>query len=138
MVDSFGMAMLDSSKNLQKHVLGLEIVSNVVAFLGDFGEEIALWTVFDHNVRALWAVHDLHQRCNIGMLAGSVVKYNLAVLELLLPWIQPKLVQYLDSISNSSAHLASLVNSPVCTNTKDSGQLDAICDDHSNPVLGLA
>ena len=137
-VDSFGMAMLDCGKKLQKHVLGLEIITNVVAFLGDLGKQIALLAVLEDNVCALRAVQNLQERNHVGMLARKVMQLDLAVLESLLAWIESGLGQGLDGVGHVGNDVASLENSSISSDTDDLGELDTTCQNGADLILWTA
>lgn len=137
-VDSLGMAMLDCGKKLQKHVLGLEIITDVVAFLGDLGKQIAFLAVLENNVCALRAVQNLQEGNHIGMLARKVMQLDLAVLESLLAWVESGLGQGLDGVGHVGHYVASLENSSIGPNTDDLGELDTTCQNSADLVLWTA
>ena len=87
-VDSNGMAVLDSIQNLEKSPLGKGVVTDILASFGDVGKEITLRAVLNDNVGAIWRVHDLHQGNHIGMGTGLVVQLDLTLLEPALAGLQ--------------------------------------------------
>lgn len=129
--------MLDRGKNLQEHLLGLEVVSNIVAFLGDLGEQIAFRAVLNHDICALGRVENLDQGDHIGVLTSGVVQLDFTVLKFLLPWIQPNLVQRLDSVLHISLDVMGLVYGSVGTDSKDSCQLDGSGQEVSDAVFRM-
>ena len=130
--------MLDSGENLQKHLLGLEVVSNVMALFGDLGEQVAFRTILNHNIRAIRAVQDLDEGNNIGVIARGVMKLDLSVLELPLASIETDLVQCLDGVLNISHDVAGSVNGSICANAKDCGQLDVTSQYQANVIFWAA
>lgn len=129
MVDSGGVAVLDGIQDLEESVLGHGIVPDILALLGDVGEEIAFGAVFNDNVCAVWGVHDLYQRHDVGVGAGLVVEMNLALLELALARLQTNLVECLYGIGDVCLNVHGCVHDSVGSNSKDSGQLETSSKD---------
>jgi len=50
------MAMPDCIHNLEEHVLGLAVITEVMTFFGDLGKQITLRAVFKNNISAIRAV----------------------------------------------------------------------------------
>jgi hypothetical protein len=124
MEDATAVAVLDGGQDLQKHLLGLEIIPDILALLGDFGKQVSLGAVLNDHVGALGRVQDFDQGNHIGMLARGVVQLDLAVLELALARIEADLVQGLDGILGVGRQVARLVHGAICADAKHSGQLD--------------
>lgn len=60
-VDSKGVAILDSIQELEEHVLGESIISNKAASFSDVAEKVTFRAVLDHNECAVGAVQDAQQ-----------------------------------------------------------------------------
>lgn len=128
-VDSNGVAVLDGVQDLEEGPLGKSIITNELALLGDVGEQITFWAVFDDNVSAVWGIHDLYQRDYIRVGRGLVVELDLPLLELSLPRLQAELVESLDSIGSVCVDVHGGVHYSVGTEAKDSGQLQPSSED---------
>ena len=59
MVDSNRVAVFNGIQNLEESALGHGIVTHVLALLGDVGEQVTFWAVFNDNVCAVRSVHNL-------------------------------------------------------------------------------
>lgn len=57
-VDSNRVAVFHGIQDLEESALGHGIVTNVLALLGDVGEQVTFWAVFNDNVCAVGGVHD--------------------------------------------------------------------------------
>ena len=119
MVNPVCMAMSNRIQDLEKDVLGLRILTHVISFLGDFGEEVAFWAVLQDNKGAIVGLEDLLHRHHVRMLAGLVVKPDLAVLEASLSLIEAEPVQGLDGVLCTGVHILSAVNGSISTHTED-------------------
>jgi hypothetical protein len=53
------MAVFNGIQNLEESALGHGIITDVFALLGDVGEQVTFWAVFDDNVCTVRSVHDL-------------------------------------------------------------------------------
>lgn len=137
MVDTSGVAMADSIQDLEEHTLGLVVVGDVVAFVGDLGKQISLGTILKNDIRALGAIQDLDHGNHIAVLAGLVVQLDLTILELPLPCIKADLVQSLYGILFISLNVTCSIHSAVRADAQDSGQLNAACQDVAQSILGL-
>jgi len=122
-VDSNGVAVLDSIQDLEKSALGHGIVSNVLALLGDVGEQITFWAVFNDNVCAVGRIHDLDQRDDIRVSAGLVVQLDLTLLELSLARLKTDLVKCLYGIGDVGLDVHGCVDYAVGSYTENAGQL---------------
>lgn len=130
--------MLNSGENLEEHLLGLEVVADVMPFLGDLGKQIAFGTVLHNDISAIRAVQNLHEGNHIRVLACKVMQVNLTVLELLLSWIKADLAQCFDCILTAINKIMRLVNSAICSDSKDSGQLNPTGKYKANIILWAA
>jgi hypothetical protein len=74
MVYSQPMAMFHGIQNLEKGLADKHIIAHIPTPLSDIGEEIALGTKVQHNVRAIWVVHYLQYRDNVRMRGSHVVQ----------------------------------------------------------------
>lgn len=59
-VDSNGVAVLDSVQNLKESTSGQKVITHELASLGDVGEEIAFRAEFDDDKGTIRGVHDAH------------------------------------------------------------------------------
>lgn len=92
MVDSNGMAVLDGIQNLEESALGQGIITNVLALLGDVGEQVAFWAVLNDYIRAIGRIHDLDQRHHIWVGTGLMMQLDFTLLELALARLEANLV----------------------------------------------
>lgn len=136
--DASGVTMLDRRQELQENLLGLEIISYVMAVLGDFGKQVSFGAVFQHHIGRFWGVQNLDQGNDIGMLAGSIVQLNLSILKGPLSGIETDLVQGLDGILGIGDEVSCLVHRTICAHAKNSCQLDAAGQRVPNLVIGTA
>lgn len=128
-VNTNGMAELYSIQDLKENGSGQHVVAKVTSTLGNIGKEITLRAVLEDYEGAIRAVHDLGHRYNIRVAAGPVVELYLALLESPLPWLQPELIQGLDSVWNSGVDVQGTVDDSIGANTKDAGQLQTVSQD---------
>lgn len=135
MVNALIMAKLDGTQDLHEDLSRLCVVLDVVAFLGDLGEQVAFRAVLENNESAIPVVNDLVHGNNAVVLAGKVVKLDLALLELPLSWVESGFVQGLDGIQSTGHHIAGLVDSSISTNAKNVDQLDVATENRSNPAV---
>ena len=135
MVNALIMAKLNGTQDLHEDLSCLCVVLNVVAFLGDLGEQVAFRTVLKNNKGAIPVVDDLVHGNNTVVLAGNVMKLDLALLELPLSWVESGFVQGLDGIQSTSYHIAGLVDGSVSTNAKNVDQFDVATENRSNPSV---
>jgi hypothetical protein len=136
-VDSARVTVLDSRQDLQKYIPGLHVVADILALLGDLGKEISFRAVLKDNICAVRALQGLVKGHNIGMLA-LVVKLDLAILESPLTFVKANLGQGLYSILNVGQEVPSPVDSAICTNTENIGQLNTIVQNQVDPVMRVA
>jgi hypothetical protein len=122
-VDSNGVAVFDSIQDLEESALGHGIITHILALLGDVGEQITFWAVFNDNVCAIRGVHDLDQRNNVGMSTGLVMELDLSLLELPLARLQTDLVECFYGIWNVGLDVDGCVYNAVGANTKNASQL---------------
>lgn len=59
MVDTQTVAMIHGIQDLEKCLLDKPIIANIPSPLRNVGEKVALWTVFQNDVCAIWVVHNL-------------------------------------------------------------------------------
>lgn len=130
-VDADGMAVHDSIQDLKKSLLGEKIITNKVASFRYAGEQVAFWTEFNDHERTVDAVHDADQRHNIGMTAGLVVELDLPLLELALSGIETEFIEGLHRVWNVGMNVDGSVDDPVCSNSQDARQLQAVCQEKS-------
>ena len=123
MVDSNRVAVLDSVQDLEEGALGHGIVSDVLGLLGDVGEQVTFWAVFNDYVCAVGGIHDLDQRDDIGVSAGLVVQLDLTLLELSLARLKTNLVKRLYGIRNVGLDVHGCVDDAVGSHTEDARQL---------------
>jgi len=58
-VDSQTVAVFYGIQDLEKCLLDKRVIANIPSSLCNVGEEIALWTVFQNDICAIWVVHNL-------------------------------------------------------------------------------
>jgi hypothetical protein len=97
-IDSDGMAILDSIQDLEESPLGKSIITNILSLFGDIRKEVTFGAVLNNNICAVWGVHDLGKGYHVGMGAGTMVELNFSLLEFSLTRLEAKLVQRLHSI----------------------------------------
>jgi len=97
-VDALIVAVLNGTQDLKEHLAGLCIILNIVAFLGDLGEQVTFRAVLENNKGRIPAVDNLVHGHNAIVLAGKVVKLDLTLLKLPLSGIKSSLVQGLDGV----------------------------------------
>jgi hypothetical protein len=73
MIDSQGVAILDSVQDLEKSSLGQDIISYIVAMFGDTGEQVTFGAKLDDNVDAVERIHNTDKGNHVRMLAGQVM-----------------------------------------------------------------
>lgn len=119
MIDSNGVAVLDSIQDLKEGMLGAVIIANELALLGDIGEQITFRTELDDHECTVGTVQDANQRDHIGVLAGLVMESNFPTLESLLALVQSRLGQSLDSVGNLGVKINGLVDHTVGADAQD-------------------
>ena len=124
-VDSNRVAIFDGIQNLEKSAFGHGIITHVLALLGDVGEEVALWAVFNDNVCAVGRIHDLDKRDHVGMGAGLVVQLDLPLLELSLARLKTNLVECFYCIGDVGLDVHGRVHDAVGANAENASQLEA-------------
>jgi hypothetical protein len=87
-VDTQTVAVFHGIQDLEKRLLDKPVIAHVPTPLRDIGEKVALWTVFQYDVCAIWVVHNLEHGNYVRVCRGCVVKLNLPGLELPLSSIQ--------------------------------------------------
>jgi len=137
MIDSARVAMLDSRKNLQKHVSRLHVVADILALLGDLGKKVTFRAVLKDDICAVRALEGLVKAHNIGMLA-LIVQLDFAILESPLTVVKAGLGQGLHSILDVGQEIPGPVDSAICTNAEDVSQLDTIVQNQVDPVMRVA
>lgn len=119
MIDSYGMAILNSIQELEKGVLGQSIITHEMALFGDVGEEIAFRAILHDNIRAFWAIQNPFQGNHVGMLAGLVMKSNLSLLKSSLPGVQSMFGKSLYRVEFVGIDIDGSVDHAVSSNTED-------------------
>lgn len=122
MINSDGMAMLNSVQDLQESVLGHPVVTNKVTLLGNIGEQITFGAKLNDHKNAIRTVQDADQGNHIGMLASLVVQGDLAALEAVLARVQAGLGKGLDGIGDLSVQVDGLVDDTIGSNSKNRDQ----------------
>lgn len=117
---------------------GHEVVSNIMAFIGDFGEEVTFWAKFHDNKGAIRTVHDLGQGDNVWAVSGLVVQSDFTLLEFTLSRIETGFVERLDGIQDIGSNVTGLVDGSVCSHAEDGGQLDTVGKNKTQTILGVA
>jgi len=107
------MAVAYRIQDLEECLLGHEIVSNIMASLGNTREQITFGAVLQDHVCAVVGIHDGHQRHHVGVMACFMVKLYFPLLELALPWIQADFAQSLDGITGLSVNVDSCINHTI-------------------------
>lgn len=123
MVDSNGVAVLNSIQDLKKSALSPVIVTNELALLSDVGKQITFRAVLDDNIGAVRSIHDLYQRNNVGVSASLVVELDLSLLELALTWLKADLVKRLYSIGDVGLNVHGSVDNSISADSEDTGEL---------------
>jgi hypothetical protein len=91
-VDSDRMAVLYGIQDLEKGALDQVFVADILALLGDVGEQVTFWAVFHYDISAVRSVHDLDQRDYVWVCTSLVVKLDFPLLELPLARLKANLV----------------------------------------------
>lgn len=60
MVNSNGVAVVDSVQNLKESTLGQEIIAHKLALLGDVGKQVTFFAEFDDNKGTVHGVQDAY------------------------------------------------------------------------------
>ena len=118
-VNPNGMAVLDRVEYLEKCLLGEMIVSDEVAMFGDIGEQVAFWTVFDHNEGAIKAVEDADQGDHIGVLTCPVMELDFATLDTALARIKASPGKRLHGIWDVGQDIDGLVHDTKGSNAEN-------------------
>lgn len=139
MIDPDGMTEVDRIQDLEKHALDQGVVADVVALLGDAGEQITFGAKLNDHVGAVDGIHDADQGNHVGVLAGQVVELDLPLLVLELAGIQSGLVEGLDSIQDIGMNVDGRVDDAIGTDSQDAGQLQPVGQEQSQTVFrGIA
>lgn len=123
MVDSNGVAVLNSVQDLKESTFGPVIITNELALLSDVREEITFRAVLDDNVGAVRSVHDLNQRDNVRVRTSLVVELDLSLLKLALARLKANLVKRLHSIRDVGLEIHGGVDNSISTDTEDTSEL---------------
>lgn len=136
-----GMAVPDGIHDLEEDVLGLCILTQVISFLGDFGEEVTFWAVLQDDKGAIVRLEDLLHGHHVRMLAGLVVQPDLTILEAPLPRVDTHPVQGLDGVLGAGGDVPRVVDGSIRTHSQDVGQLDLVIaarENEAQPVIWAA
>jgi hypothetical protein len=128
-VDSNGVAVLNGIQDLEEGALDKIIIANVLALLGDVGEQVTFWAVLDYDIGAVWSIHDLDQRNYIGVSTGLVVELDLPLLELPLARLKTNLVERFYGIGNVCLDVHGSVDYSIGAYAQDASQLQPSSED---------
>lgn len=112
MVNSQGVAELNSIQDLEESALDQGIIPDKETLVGNGRKEITLGTVIKDHIGTIRGIHNANERNDIGMLAGHVVQSDLPLLVLELAGVSG-FVEGLDGIHDLGVDVDSSVNNPI-------------------------
>lgn len=121
MVNSQGVAELNSIQNLEESALDQGIISDKESLVGNGRKEIALGAVIKNHIGTIRSIHNANEGNDIGMLAGHMVQSDFPLLVLELAGVSG-LVEGLDGIHDLGVDVDSSINNPIGAYSQDPGQ----------------
>ena len=121
MVNSQGVAELNSIQDLEESALDQGIISDKETLVGNGRKEITLGAVIKDHIGTIRGIHDANERNDIGMLAGHMVQSDLPLLVLELAGVSG-LVEGLHGIHDLGVDVDSSINNPIGAYSQDPGQ----------------